>query len=701
MQKRKPLRWAIKHLVPFFLASLLAIFGILSLFSTPAEAQPIVVSLPLPTAQVTVSYSATLTATGGSGTYTSWTVSSGALPPGLTLNAATGTISGTPTLAGTYNFFVRVTDTTPLTSAPQSFFITVTAKPITFLYNYLSQATEGASYQANVAVEGGTTPYTFSLISGVLPTGLNLDLVNGSISGTPIQGTAGTYTITISVTDSSTPRLTAQQSYSLVVKKGFYESVISISSTLSMGEANILVDGTQTAKLQGGQSTRLSFPVGTKPVITATPIISHPTRADIRFVLNNREITVSEASPDATFTYTPEYYITLNTDPPQITSLSGTDYYKEGNPINATAPTQIEGKTAGTQYRFSYWLLPNGDKLQGEGLNWIVSAPGKVIATYDTYYLLTVTSPQGKVDGNGWYKAGATTKWSVSPPEIPMSGLLGLFKGKLKPDNATGTEFMDAPKTVAIAWNPDYTMPAIFIPLSLLFLIGVILGVYRLMNPPVPKPAVAPLPPAPAAQPTIVVMGGAQQPRLETTKDQLVDQFRQLLEKYEGEVKTTLKAEELPEAKLVPESQRLASPTEAPSLACGHTTKKLLRTVVGNWRKTEERTQIQPSSDEVAEKGISLVTVWTRDIYNEWEIFTCSLPHGHSGKHKSTVSVAYSLQNTVTEERTYGAKQQTTPPKPHFTDELPIVDVVDDQIIDADTPNQVVMPDEVFPPDEP
>jgi hypothetical protein len=54
-------------------------------------------------------YSASLAATGGISPY-SWSVTSGSLPPGLTLNSSTGQISGTPDVAGTYSFTVTVTD---------------------------------------------------------------------------------------------------------------------------------------------------------------------------------------------------------------------------------------------------------------------------------------------------------------------------------------------------------------------------------------------------------------------------------------------------------------------------------------------------------------------------------------------------------------------------------------------------------------
>jgi hypothetical protein len=59
--------------------------------------------------QVSVSYSQQLTASGGTQPYT-YTVSSGNLPPGLTLNGATGLLSGTPTMANTYPFTITAVD---------------------------------------------------------------------------------------------------------------------------------------------------------------------------------------------------------------------------------------------------------------------------------------------------------------------------------------------------------------------------------------------------------------------------------------------------------------------------------------------------------------------------------------------------------------------------------------------------------------
>lgn len=83
-----------------------------------ASATPTIATTTLPAGTAGLSYSASLVSSGGTGTK-SWSITSGSLPPGLTLNSSTGEISGTPTAAGTAELTVRVTDSavpTPLSA---------------------------------------------------------------------------------------------------------------------------------------------------------------------------------------------------------------------------------------------------------------------------------------------------------------------------------------------------------------------------------------------------------------------------------------------------------------------------------------------------------------------------------------------------------------------------------------------------------
>lgn len=73
--------------------------------------------------KVNQSYSANLSAAGGTPPY-QWMISSGSLPPGITLQATTGTVTGTPTQAGTFSFTTKVTDATS-NSATQSIALAV------------------------------------------------------------------------------------------------------------------------------------------------------------------------------------------------------------------------------------------------------------------------------------------------------------------------------------------------------------------------------------------------------------------------------------------------------------------------------------------------------------------------------------------------------------------------------------------------
>ena len=155
-------------------------------------APPVITTTTLPNGITGTVYNQTLTATGT--TPITWSLESGNLPTGLTLSAA-GVISGTPTEANTFNFTVKATNS--VGSDTKALSIVVTAPPIITTTALPNGITNTIYNQTLTAI--GTTPITWSLESGNLPTGLTLSAA-GVISGTPTA--AGTSNFTVKATNS-------------------------------------------------------------------------------------------------------------------------------------------------------------------------------------------------------------------------------------------------------------------------------------------------------------------------------------------------------------------------------------------------------------------------------------------------------------------------------------------------------------------
>ena len=169
----------------------------------PAEICPVITLSPLtlPNGEIGILYSETITASGSSALPYTFTVSSGTLPTGLTLDPVTGEITGTPTTIGTFNFTITATDTDSCFGS-QAYTVAIAAAGcpvITLSPITLPSGRIGTAYSQTVTASGGMEPYTFAVTNGSLPPGLSLDSATGEITGTPT--TAGIFSFTITATD--------------------------------------------------------------------------------------------------------------------------------------------------------------------------------------------------------------------------------------------------------------------------------------------------------------------------------------------------------------------------------------------------------------------------------------------------------------------------------------------------------------------
>ena len=150
-----------------------------------------------------LTYFITVTGCASSTKQPAFKVIDGRLPAGTKLfdfAGSTGLINGVPTTAGTYTFTVQVKDATRATDTEAFTIEVLPPEPPTITTVALSDGTVGEFYCCgNLFAIGGVQPYTWSVVAGTLPAGLELPRRENTISGTPT--TAGTFTFTVRVTD--------------------------------------------------------------------------------------------------------------------------------------------------------------------------------------------------------------------------------------------------------------------------------------------------------------------------------------------------------------------------------------------------------------------------------------------------------------------------------------------------------------------
>ncbi|WP_460828383.1 putative Ig domain-containing protein, partial [Marilutibacter aestuarii] len=325
-------------------------------------------------------YAATVSATGGSAPY-SFAVSAGSLPTGLSL-ANDGTLSGTPTEAGSFNFAVTATDAHGQTGM-QSHALEIATPALDVTPGVLEAVVAGAQFRQALTIHGGIAPYTVTL-AGTLPQGVQFDRDSRSFSGRPTE--SGTFSLTLTVNDSTTGnRATLTRSFELVVQAP------ALAMTPAAGDLPTAAAGVAYAQAfaaEGGIAPYgYALASGTLPAglaLAADGTLSGtPTEAG-RFEFG---ITATDATAGTAASITQSY--ALDVDAPTITigpdALPSATYG-----VDYTAVFQAEGGSAPYTFEVTGGALPAGLQLATDG-----TLSGTLQAAGEFSFELTATDALG------------------------------------------------------------------------------------------------------------------------------------------------------------------------------------------------------------------------------------------------------------------------------------------------------------------
>jgi len=316
------------------------------------------------------------------GVPTSYAVTTGTLPAGLSLHATTGDITGTPTAPGVFPFTVTATNGTRAATSSPAYTVTPSAA-LTLAYVTPQTFTSGTAIGTQVATLSNPTPgvaTTYALTGGTFPPGLSLDPATGSIAGTPTA--PGVYTFTATATN-GTRNADATATYT-VVPVGALGLDYTSPQTFTAGSA-IATQVPSITNPTPGLTTTFAVTGDALPAgLTLNPdgtITGTPTTPGVYTFTITATNGARTAASSPTYTVTPAAALTVDYTTPQI-FIAGTAI--------ATQTPVLANPTPGvaTSYAVTAGTLPDGLTLNADGT--ITGSP-----TTPGIHVFTITATNG------------------------------------------------------------------------------------------------------------------------------------------------------------------------------------------------------------------------------------------------------------------------------------------------------------------